>query len=44
LIEFGFGGVGLNQLSHRPQVFMLGRIPFRIDLLNQIDGVEFSEV
>jgi len=44
LLEFGFGDIGVDSLSSVPQVFMLGRIPFRIDLLNSIDGVQFEEV
>lgn len=44
LCEFGFGDSldGPEDLLKQPAVFMLGRQPFRIDLLNQIDGVEFA--
>lgn len=41
--EFGFGSISIAALSHVPQVFMLGNVPFRIDLLNNIDGVPFTE-
>ncbi|MBA4292960.1 hypothetical protein C0431_08310 [bacterium] len=43
LIEFGFGAIEIGKLKSKPQVFMLGREPFRIDLLNDIDGVEFDQ-
>ncbi len=33
---------GPEDLLKEQAVFMLGRQPFRIDLLNQIDGVEFA--
>jgi len=44
LCEFGFGDSldGPEDLLKEQAVFMLGRQPFRIDLLNQIDGVEFA--
>lgn len=43
LIEFGFGAIEIGKLKSKPQVFMLGREPFRIDLLNDIDGVQFEQ-
>jgi hypothetical protein len=41
--DFGFGSVAPSvELLARPEkVFMLGRLPYRIDLLTRIDGVEF---
>ncbi len=43
LNDFGFGEVAppLELLSRPGKVFMLGRVPYRIDLLTRIDGVEF---
>lgn len=45
LDDFGFGSVAppLELLARPGKVFMLGRIPFRIDLLTRIDGVTFRE-
>ena len=42
--EFGFGDVGLSQQDFEvPQnVVQLGHPPFRIDLLTDIDGVDFA--
>ncbi|KAF0166284.1 MAG: hypothetical protein FD157_903 [Rhodocyclaceae bacterium] len=44
LSEFGFGDVGLSQQDFelRENVVQLGYPPFRIDLLTDIDGVEFD--
>jgi hypothetical protein len=44
LSEFGFGDVGLSpQDFELPQnVIQLGYPPFRIDLLTDIDGVDFD--
>ncbi|MDP2826714.1 MAG: hypothetical protein Q8O52_29005 [Sulfuritalea sp.] len=44
LSEFGFGDVGLSQQDFElPQnVIQLGYPPFRIDLLTDIDGVDFD--
>ena len=47
LREFGFGSVlpeASQPLVDGEKVLMLGRAPFRIDLLCQIDGVTFEEV
>ena len=47
LVEFGFGSTlppDEQLLLDRRKVLMLGRAPFRIDLLGEIDGVTFSEV
>ena len=44
LREFGFGALGLEEADFlkREQVVQLGYPPFRIDLLTDIDGVEFT--
>ena len=44
LREFGFGDVGLSQQDFElpRNVVQLGYPPFRIDLLTDIDGVEFD--
>lgn len=44
LREFGFGALGLEEgdFLKREQVVQLGYPPFRIDLLTDIDGVEFA--
>lgn len=44
LSEFGFGDVGLSQQDFelRENVVQLGYPPFRIDLLTDIDGVDFD--
>ena len=47
LKKFGFGAVlpdASDPLLEGEKVLMLGRAPFRIDLLCQIDGVTFAEV
>jgi hypothetical protein len=47
LEEFGFGDTlppSSEPLLQPGKIIMLGRSPFRIDLLNQIDGVTFEEV
>ena len=45
LDDFGFGDVApsIELLSTPSKVFMLGRQPYRIDLLTKIDGVSFRE-
>jgi hypothetical protein len=45
LADFGFGSVAPRvELLERPEkVFMLGRLPYRIDLLTRIDGVDFRQ-
>lgn len=44
LIDFGFGAVAptAEHLAQADKVFMLGRKPWRIDILTGIDGVTFS--
>lgn len=47
LEDFGFGSTlpdDDHPILRDGQVLMLGRSPFRIDLLTRIDGVEFEEV
>lgn len=45
LIEFGFGNVAptSTELARPRKVFMLGRKPWRIDILTSIDGVSFEQ-
>lgn len=45
LVDFGFGGVAPQpkELSRPHKVFMLGRKPWRIDILTSIDGVSFEQ-
>ena len=45
LADFGFGSVApsIEALSVPSKVFMLGRIPYRIDILTRIDGLAFDE-
>lgn len=45
LIDFGFGAVSpsASELAQPDKVFMLGRKPWRIDILTGIDGVSFRE-
>ena len=45
LADFGFGGVApsVEELAVRDRIFMLGRKPWRIDILTGIDGVTFAE-
>lgn len=45
LREFGFGSTieSAEQLRATPRVFMLGRLPYRIDILTAIDGTVFEE-
>lgn len=45
LVDFGFGAVSpsLELLATPSKVFMLGRRPYRIDLLTTIDGVAFID-
>ncbi len=42
--DFGFGGLDLTEhdFSRRNHVVMLGRVPFRIDILTTISGVSFA--
>jgi len=44
LQDFGFGGLGLSadDFETPEQVVQLGYPPFRIDLLTDIDGVDFA--
>ena len=47
LIEFGFGSTlpgPTESLLQDGKVIMLGRSPFRIDILTRIDGTDFNEV
>jgi hypothetical protein len=43
LVDFGFGSVAptVEILATPGKVFMLGRKPYRIDILTAIDGVTF---
>lgn len=45
LADFGFASVAppLELLETPGKVFMLGRLPYRIDLLTRIDGVDFRD-
>jgi hypothetical protein len=45
LVSFGFGDVAptLKELARPHKVFMLGRKPWRIDILTSIDGVSFEQ-
>ena len=45
LVNFGFGAAAPPQkeLARPHKVFMLGRKPWRIDILTSIDGVSFKE-
>jgi hypothetical protein len=45
LEDFGFGAVApsVEELSTVDKIFMLGRKPWRIDILTGIDGVTFRE-
>jgi hypothetical protein len=45
LVDFGFGEVlpSLEVLGQPGKVFMLGRVPYRLDILTSIDGVSFKE-
>ena len=45
LVDFGFGDVApaVEELARKDRVFMLGRKPWRIDVLTGIDGVSFRE-
>lgn len=46
LVDFGFGNEApsASALAAPDKVFMLGRKPWRIDILTAIDGVTFKEV
>jgi hypothetical protein len=46
LEDFGFGAVApdVEELATPDKIFMLGRKPWRIDILTGIDGVTFREV
>ena len=47
LIEFGFGSTlpdPTERLLQNGKVIMLGRSPFRIDILTRISGTDFNEV
>lgn len=45
LVEFGFGDTApsVEALAEQGKIFMLGRKPWRIDMLTAIDGVTFEE-
>lgn len=45
LVDFGFGGVAptAEELAQVDKVFMLGRKPWRIDILTSIAAVSFEE-
>ena len=45
LVAFGFGAVAptVDELAVADKIFMLGRKPWRIDILTGIDGVSFAE-
>jgi hypothetical protein len=45
LVDFGFGNVAPSEaeLARPHRVFMLGRKPWRIDILTSIDGVSFEQ-
>ncbi len=45
LVDFGFGAVapGVEELATADRIFMLGRKPWRIDILTGIDGVTFRK-
>ncbi|MCW5940897.1 MAG: nucleotidyltransferase [Fimbriimonadaceae bacterium] len=45
LREFGFGATieSAAALTAAPRVFMLGRLPYRIDILTAIDGTDFKD-
>ncbi len=44
LVDFGFGAIApsAGELAKPDRVFMLGRKPWRIDVLTGIDGVTFA--
>jgi hypothetical protein len=46
LLEFGMGSAAppARSLAELGKIWMLGRKPWRIDILTEIDGVDFSEV
>jgi hypothetical protein len=46
LVDFGFGDIApsAEELATPDRIFMLGRKPWRIDILTGIDGVKFDEV
>jgi hypothetical protein len=45
LVEFGFGAVlpSADELVEPDRVFMLGRKPYRVDILTSISGVRFAD-
>jgi hypothetical protein len=45
LVDFGFGSVcpPVDAFAQPEKVFMLGRVPHRLDILTSIDGVTFAE-
>ena len=45
LVDFGFASVAptIRQLAKRDKIFMLGRKPWRIDILTGVDGLTFRE-
>ena len=46
LLDFGFGesAPSIEELAQPGKIWMLGRKPWRIDLLTEIDGVTFRDV
>ena len=46
LLDFGFGerAPSVEELAQPGKIWMLGRKPWRIDLLTEIDGVTFKDV
>jgi len=46
LVEFGFGALlpSVRELARPGRIWMLGRKPWRIDILSRIDGVDFARV
>jgi hypothetical protein len=46
LVEFGFGSLlpSVSELARPGRIWMLGRKPWRIDILSRIDGVAFARV
>jgi hypothetical protein len=44
LVDFGFGSMvpDPDELTERDQVWMLGRKPYRIDVLTSVSGVSFA--
>ncbi|MBL7795597.1 MAG: nucleotidyltransferase [Saprospiraceae bacterium] len=45
LADFGFGGLGLtvSDFTNPANIVQLGHEPYRIDLLNEVEGLDFDE-